>query len=105
MVSNTHRQQTDVSEQDQQACVPTRHVAVKKLLKPITNRNLVTNPYARHGEHYFAKKRQRLPCISDSVASMNPSNSESHKKPAGTERLCTVREILEFDNYCFTRSS
>jgi hypothetical protein len=104
-VANAHCRQTEVNEEDRQARVPARSAAVKKLLKPITNRNLVTNPYALHAEHYFAKKRRRLPCISENVSSVNPSNSDSSRQLAETERLCTVREVLEFDDYCFSRSS
>ncbi len=102
---NTRRRQTEANEQGERMRVAARPVAVKKLLKPIKNHNLVTNPYAVNVERYFAKKLRKLPSISENVASMTPSGSKSSRQSTESERFGTLRELLEFDSYCFSRSS
>ena len=105
-VVNTHQKKNnEVNKENKKRCVPNKPVEVKKILKPITNRNLVTNPYTLDTQLYFTKKLQKLPCISEGVSSVSSSssNSDSSRESVEPERGCTVREILDFD-YCFSRS-
>jgi hypothetical protein len=104
-VIKTRHHQTAVNEPTQALCVPTERIAVKKLLKPIRNRNLVTNPYTREAQQCFAKKLRKLPSISEGVPSATFSNSGSSREHMKPEHMCTVRELLEFDNRCLSRSN
>lgn len=79
---------------------PTEPIVVKKLLKPIGNRNLVANPYTEETKQYIERKRRKLPCITESLRSVTSSNSDSSRQRIETECLCTVRELLDIDNYC-----
>ncbi|XP_028408296.1 uncharacterized protein LOC114530891 isoform X2 [Dendronephthya gigantea] len=84
----------------------TKPIVVKKLLKPIGNRNLVTNPYTEETEQFIERKRRKLPCVSEALRSVT-SNSDSSRQRFDfeTECLCTVRELLDSDNYCSSRSN
>ena len=98
MVINRQAQR-EVKLPEKQAAtrVPTKTAVVRKL-KPIKNHNLISNPYNLHPYQYFQQKMRKLPCISE-ASSVSPSNSESSRQQMETERLCTVREILDFDNF------
>ncbi|CAB3984698.1 Hypothetical predicted protein [Paramuricea clavata] len=104
-VIKTRHHQTALNEPTQALCVPTERIAVKKLLKPIRNRNLVANPYTREAQQCFAKKLRKFPSISEGVPSATSSNSGSSRERMEPEHLCTVRELLEFDNRCLSRSN
>ena len=93
---------------EQKHSTPAASVAVEKLLKPIRNRNLVTNPYRIDPKQYLINNRLRkLPAltrISESVLSVTSTNCESRQQEE-TQRLCTVRELLDAENFPFQRSS
>lgn len=104
----THRKQTISTEQNKPVHVPLRPISVKKRLKPIKNRHLISNPYVVNAEQYFAKKLRKLPSIAEVVPSGSSSNSDSSEhciEPEETEQLCTLRELLDLDRYCFCPSS
>lgn len=102
---NQKRSEAQSVDDKQRTCGPTRPMAVKKFLKPIRNRNLVTNPYET--AQYFTKRAlQKLPEISEGVPTVTRSNSDcSSRQEVETERLCTIRELLDVENVPYFRSS